>query len=59
MAILGQTKDSLLQILREQLSPSGPVQSIEHLYGRELQLRDIDKALSSPGRQVLSTGIAV
>lgn len=56
MSIPGHTKDSLLRILHEQLSPSGPVQSIEHLYGRELQLREIDKALSSTGRQVFVYG---
>lgn len=56
MSIAGQTKESLLSILKEHLSPSGPVQSIEHLHGRELQLREIDKALSSPGRQVFVYG---
>jgi len=56
MSIAGQTKDSLLAILHDQLSPSGPVQSIEHLYGRELQLREIDKALSSTGRHVFVYG---
>jgi Cdc6-like AAA superfamily ATPase len=56
MAIRGIARDDFLHILHEALSPSGPIQSIEHLFGREAQMREIDKALCSPGRQVFVYG---
>ena len=56
MSIPGITKDNFLRVLHEALSPSGPIQSIEHLFGREAQMREIDKALFSPGRQVFVYG---
>jgi hypothetical protein len=56
MAIRGLDKDKFVGILHDRLSPSGPIQSVEHLFGREAQLREIDKALSSPGRHVFVYG---
>jgi uncharacterized protein len=56
MSVPGHTKESFTTALHEKLSPSSPIQSIEHLYGREAQLRDIDKALSSKGRHVFVHG---
>lgn len=56
MAIDELTKKQFLDILNDKLSPSSPIQSVEHLYGREAQLRQIDSALSSPGRHVFVYG---
>lgn len=42
--------------LNELVSPSQPIQSIEHLYGRSHELDQIDKALYAPGRHVFIYG---
>jgi hypothetical protein len=42
--------------LNELVSPSQPIQSIEHLHGRAHELEQIDKALYAPGRHVFIYG---
>jgi uncharacterized protein len=42
--------------LNQLVSPSQPIQSIEHLYGRAHELDQIDKALYAPGRHVFIYG---
>lgn len=42
--------------LNELVSPSQPIQSIEHLHGRTHELDQIDKALYAPGRHVFIYG---
>lgn len=56
MAIPHLSRDAFVQALHDTLSPSGPIQSIEHLFGRDKQLREIDSALSAPGRHVFIYG---
>lgn len=42
--------------LNQLVSPSQPIQSIEHLHGRTHELDQIDKALYAPGRHVFIFG---
>ncbi|MCP4680280.1 MAG: ATP-binding protein [Deltaproteobacteria bacterium] len=44
------------KILHSHLSPSRPIQSREHLYGRDAQFNEIEQALYSPGRHVFIYG---
>jgi archaellum biogenesis ATPase FlaH len=50
------TEAEFAKILHTHLSPSTPVQSEEHLYGREAQIQRIKEALYSPGRTVFIYG---
>ena len=45
-----------VQILRQNLSPTSPIQSEEHLFGRSKQLQLIEQALSAPGRSIFIYG---
>lgn len=56
MAIPSVDHESFTEILRTHLSPSSPIQSSEHLYGREMQLRTIDQALHATGRHIFIYG---
>ena len=49
-------RDVFAKRLNELVSPSQPIQSIEHLYGRVQELDQIDKALYAPGRHVFIYG---
>jgi len=49
-------RDQFVQILREYLSPTAPIQSEEHLFGRSKQLQLIEQALASPGRSIFIYG---
>jgi energy-coupling factor transporter ATP-binding protein EcfA2 len=56
MAIGNIDEDAFVQILQQHLRPSSPVDSFEHLYGRERQLEQIKQAMFSPGRHVFIYG---
>ena len=56
MAIPGVTDDDLKAILADNLTPSDTIKTPERLFGREKNLRTIDRALSSPGRQIFIYG---
>jgi Cdc6-like AAA superfamily ATPase len=56
MAIKRLDQDRFIQILQRHLRPSSPIESFEHLYGREKQLEQIKQALFSPGRHVFIYG---
>lgn len=56
MAISGMTDDRLKEILAENLTPSKSIQTPERLFGRAKNLTAIDRALSSPGRQIFIYG---
>lgn len=49
-------RDAFAIRLNELVSPSQPIQTIEHLYGRAHELDQIDKALYAPGRHVFIYG---
>lgn len=44
------------RVLHQNISPTSPIQSQEHLYGREKQVQQIEQALYSPGRSVFVYG---
>jgi Cdc6-like AAA superfamily ATPase len=46
----------LKQVLSENLTPSDSIKTPDRLFGREKTLRDIDRAFSSPGRQIFIFG---
>lgn len=49
-------KPEFVAILQAWLSPTAPIQSQEHLHGREAQLREVEQALYSPGRSIFIYG---
>lgn len=53
MAIAKISKGSFQQILSENLTPSATIKTPERLFGRTKSLQQIERALLSPGRQVL------
>lgn len=56
MSISGVSDDLLKQVLSENLTPSDSIKTPDRLFGREKTLRDIDRAFSSPGRQIFIFG---
>ncbi|CDG54346.1 MULTISPECIES: AAA family ATPase [Halomonadaceae] len=56
MAIDNYTRDEFGRRLNQVVSPSRPIISIEHLVGRDDQLKRIEKALYAPGRNVFIFG---
>lgn len=54
--IPGLDKDQFAATLHKQLSPTTPIQSQEHLRGREAQMREIEQALYAPGRSIFIHG---
>ncbi len=56
MAIRGVTDEDLKRILSENLTPSDSIKTPERLFGRERTLTTIDRAFSSPGRQIFVYG---
>src|SRR6266403_4860291 len=56
MAIRGVTGEDLKRILSENLTPSDSIKTPERLFGREKTLTTIDRAFSSPGRQIFVYG---
>ncbi len=56
MAIPGMSDEKLRNILKENLTPSDSIKTPERLFGREKNLTTINRALSSPGRQIFIYG---
>src|ERR1700738_2196253 len=56
MTIANISDQDLKQVLSENLTPSDSIKTPERLFGRESTLRMIDRALSSPGRQIFIHG---
>lgn len=56
MAIEGFDKHQFGKRLNEVLFASQPIQSIEHLFGREHELDRIEKALFAQGRHIFIYG---
>lgn len=52
----GLTRDEFVEILHKHVSPTSPIQSQEHLFGRERQLQLVEQALFAPGRSVFIYG---
>jgi archaellum biogenesis ATPase FlaH len=50
------SRDEFVKILQTHLSPTSPIQSHEHLFGRQKQLQQIDQALCAPGRSIFIYG---
>jgi uncharacterized protein len=48
--------DDFAKVLHSHVSPTSPIESPEHLYGREKQLRQIEQALYAPGRSIFIYG---
>jgi uncharacterized protein len=49
-------KEEFAEVLHQHLSPSSPIQSPEHLFGRGAQLREIEEALFARGRHIFIYG---
>lgn len=56
MAIEGYSKEEVSKRIAELVTPSQPVNSIEHLKGRESELQDVERALGAKGRNVFIYG---
>ena len=56
MSIHGFDQESFIQKIGEVVFPAGPIRSIEHLFGREEYLTQIERALYLPGRNVFIYG---
>ncbi len=56
MAISGYTKDEFIKMLNLHVSASGPVRTIERLFGREKELSLIEEALYAEGRHIFIFG---
>src|SRR6185437_5189612 len=52
MSIPGITQNMLKEVLSENLTPSDSIKTPDRLFGREKMLKTIDRAFSSPGRQI-------
>jgi hypothetical protein len=49
-------RERFAHMLHENISPTAPIQSEEHLYGRQKQLQQIEQALYAPGRSIFIYG---
>jgi hypothetical protein len=49
-------REKFVEILHTHLSPTSPIQSEEHLFGRSKQLQLIEQALCAPGRSIFIFG---
>jgi Cdc6-like AAA superfamily ATPase len=56
VTIADVTDNDLKRVLAENLTPSDTIKTPERLFGREKYLTTIDRALSSPGRQIFIYG---
>src|ERR1700722_18831315 len=54
--IKGLERETFVKILHTNLSPTSPIQSEEHLFGRSKQLQLIEQALCAPGRSIFIYG---
>lgn len=56
MTIPNVSDERLKEILSENLTPSDTIKTPDRLFGREKMLQRIDRAFSSPGRQIFIYG---
>jgi|ERR1017187_2153403 replication-associated recombination protein RarA len=49
-------REDFANLLHANLSPTSPIQSQEHLFGRSKQLQLIEQALCAPGRSIFIYG---
>ena len=49
-------REYFASVLHTNVSPTSPIESQEHLYGREKQVRQIEQALYAPGRSIFIYG---
>jgi uncharacterized protein len=56
MTIKNVSDEVLKAVLSENLTPSDSIKTPDRLYGREKMLQTIDRAFSSPGRQIFIHG---
>lgn len=49
-------QDQFAKVLHANVSPTSPIESQEHLYGREKQVQQIKQALYAPGRSIFIYG---
>jgi replication-associated recombination protein RarA len=49
-------REQFVKILHTHLSPTSPIESEEHLFGRSKQLQSIEQALCAPGRSIFVYG---
>jgi hypothetical protein len=56
MAIPKVTEEQFKKIIADNLTPSEEIRTPERLFGREKNLRSIERALNSPGRQIFVCG---
>ncbi len=56
MAITGYPKEDFIRTLNLHVSASGPVRTIERLFGREKELSLIEEALYAEGRRIFIFG---
>lgn len=54
--IPGLTLDQFVAVLHNHVSPTAPIQSAEHLFGRASQMQQVQQALYAPGRSVFIHG---
>jgi hypothetical protein len=52
----GEDREAFALVLHANISPASPIQSQEHLYGREKQIQQIGQALYAPGRSIFIYG---
>ena len=50
------SREEFVRILHRNVSPTSPIQSQEHLFGRERQMEMVEQALYAPGRSVFIYG---
>jgi hypothetical protein len=56
MAIKGFDEDTFRKVIRTHLTPAQAISTPEHLKGRTLKLKEIDRALNSPGMHIFIFG---
>src|SRR6185437_13750911 len=52
----GDDREAFAKVLHANISPTSPIQSQEHLYGRKKQIQQIEQALCAPGRSIFIYG---
>ena len=56
MTIRDFDKERFGEALRSHIRPSNPIDSFEHLVGRDRQLETVEEALTLPGRHIFIYG---
>lgn len=56
IASFSDDREAFARVLHANISPASPIQSQEHLHGREKQVQQIEQALYAPGRSIFIYG---